>query len=126
MVGAAFRLDRCFDSLSDFRSGAAGCTAEHTVRGVVQAAAGGLDVGLRPAGSLGVLVKHQRIQAGQAGAGRQEDCQQEKRLDPAKSRSPKERRAVHGLEYTQGRSTAVVRRTGPSAGSRNQNAAPFP
>lgn len=94
--------------------------------GVLQAATRGLDVGLRAAGLPRVLVENQPIQTGQAGAGRQEDCQQEKRLDRVTVHSPGRKGQEHALEYTQARSTTVVRRIGPSVGSRNQNAAPLP
>jgi hypothetical protein len=68
----------------------------------------------------------QSIEAGQAGAGGQEDRQQEESLGPEEGRSPNRNGTVHKLEYTQARSSAVLRLTGPSAGSRNQKAAPFP
>jgi len=93
---------------------------------MVEAPAGGLDVGL---GSLELdtaMVVHQGIQAGQAGAGGQEDRQQEEGLGPEEAGSPSRNGTIHRLEYTQARSTAVLRLTGPSAGRMNQKAAPRP
>lgn len=93
---------------------------------MAEAPTSGLDVGLGAGDRRSAVVVDHRIQAGQAGSGRQEHCQQEEGLDPAKPGLPKERRAVHVPEYTQARSAMVVRRTGPSVGRRNQNAAPLP
>jgi hypothetical protein len=94
--------------------------------GMAEAPAGGLDVGLGTLELDAVVVVQQGIQAGQAGAGGQEDRQQKEGLGPEKGRSPSGDQAIHVVEYTHARSTAVPRRTGPSAGSRNQNAAPRP
>ena len=107
-------------------AGAGGAAAQGTMIRMTEAAAGGLDVGLGPVELHAVMVVQQGIQAGQAGAGQQEDCQQEERLGPAEVRSPGGEGAIHVVEYTQVRSTAVLRRTGPSAGRMNQKAAPLP
>ena len=72
------------------RAGAGSGAAQATVIRMAETSAGGLDVGLGPVELRGTVVVHHGIQAGQAGAGRQEDCQQEERLDPAKVRSPGE------------------------------------
>jgi len=93
---------------------------------MAEAPPGGLDVGLGPIEICSAVVVYQGIQAGQAGAGRQEDCQQEEGFGPAEVPSPSGEGPMHVLEYTQARSTAVLRLTGPSAGRRNQKAAPFP
>ena len=92
---------------------------------MAEAPAGGLDVGLGPLERGSAVVVRQGIQAGQAGAGGQEDRQQEERLGSQEVRSSRDG-AMHVVEYTQARSTAVLRLTGPSTGSRNQKAAPFP
>jgi hypothetical protein len=52
---------------------------------MAEAAAGGFYVGLGPL-EMGGTVVDQGIQAGQAGAGGQEDCQQEERLGLERSR----------------------------------------
>jgi hypothetical protein len=49
---------------------------------VIETPARGLDVRLRPGGFLGSLVEGERIDARQAGSGRQKDRQQEERLGP--------------------------------------------
>lgn len=108
------------------RAGPGGGAAQATVIRMAETPTGGLDVGLGPINRRSTVVVYHHIQAGQAGAGRQEDCQEEECLDPAKLRSPGGDGALHGLEYTHWRSTTVARRTGPSVGSRNQNAAPLP
>ena len=108
------------------RTGAGGAAAQATVIRMAEAPAGGLDMGLRPVELRIAMVVHQGIQAGQTGAGRQEGCQQEERLDPEEVPPPSGDRARHVLEYTQARSTAVLRLTGPSAGRMNQKAAPLP
>jgi hypothetical protein len=108
------------------RGGAGSAAAQGTVIRMADAPAGGLDVGLGPVESRRAVVVHHGIQTGQTGAGRQENGEQERRLDPAEARSRREDGAVHRLEYTQVRSAAVLRLTGPSAGSRNQKAVPDP
>jgi hypothetical protein len=85
-LAPADRLDGYFGPRSYAGTGAAGRTAESAVLGVVEASAGGLDVRLGPAGVGALVVIYQGIQAGQAGAGRQEDCQQEDRLEAGQVR----------------------------------------
>jgi hypothetical protein len=103
-----------------------GCAAaQATVIRMAEAPAGRLDVRLGPV-ELRSAVVYRGIEAGQAGAGGQEDCQQQERRGAAGVRLPSRGGATHVLEYTQTRSTAMARRTGPSAGSRNQKAVPFP
>ena len=92
--------------------------------GMVETATGDLDVGLGPGDLRTTVVVPQGIEAGQAGAGRQEDCQQEECLGPAKARYTGGNGATHMLEYTQ--ASAMLRLTGPSTGRMNQKAAPFP
>ena len=82
----AGRLDANFGNRSGYGAGACGRAAEHTVLGVVQTTTGGLDVGLRPLGLARLLVEQQAIEAGQTGARRQEDGQQEGGFDPVQSR----------------------------------------
>ncbi len=55
------------------RAGSA--AAQATMIGMAEAPAGRLDVGLGPVEIRSAVVVHQGIQAGQAGAGGQEDCQ---------------------------------------------------
>jgi hypothetical protein len=93
---------------------------------VAEAPAGSLDVGLGAVDFRPIVVVYQSVQAGQAGAGRQEDGQQQECLGPDEVRSPGEAGATHMLEYSQVRSTARLRLTGPSTGRRNQKAAPLP
>lgn len=92
---------------------------------MIETAARWLEVRLNSVELRGAVMR-QGVQAGQAGAGGEEDRQQKERLGPEEGRSPSRGGAVHGLEYTQARSAAVLRLTGPSAGRRNQKAAPFP
>ena len=123
--GTGNRLEAGNTTQRGHGAGAGGAAAQAAVIRMAEAPAGRLDVGLGPVERCVAMID-QGIQAGQTGTGRQEDCQQEERLERAKLRSPEEAGAMHVLEYTQARSSAAVRRTGPSAGSRNQNAAPFP
>jgi hypothetical protein len=55
------------------RAGAGSTAAKTTVIRVAETSAGGLDVGLGSLELRGAVVVHQGIQAGQAGAGGQED-----------------------------------------------------
>jgi hypothetical protein len=80
--------------------GARSAAAEGAVAGMAETPSGRLDVGpglLRRA----VLMVSQRVQARQAGAGRQEDCQQEGRPGPEEERAPRRARGMHEVEYTQ-------------------------
>lgn len=109
-------------------------TAQRAVPGMVEATAGGLDVG-PPSLEIGAsLVVNHRIEAGKTGPGGEEDRQEEDSLD---LKNPWwGQTAGHGTEYSYGRISctiglvsslrATVRRRGPSAGSRNQKAAPLP
>jgi hypothetical protein len=106
-------------------SGAGGAAAQCTVIRVIETAAGGLDVRSGLSVLRAVLVIRQGIQARQAGASRQEDGKEEERLD-SEQVAPGPAGGGHGLEYTHTRSAAVLRLTGPSAGSRNQKAEPLP
>ena len=124
--GTGDRLDPCDITYRGHRAGPGGAAAQATVIGMTETPAGRLDVGLRSIELRVAMVRGQGIQAGQAGAGRQEDCQQEERLGPAKARYPGGNGATHMLEYTQARSSAMLRLTGPSTGRMNQKAAPFP
>jgi len=124
--GTGDRLGASDTAQRAHRTGAGSGAAQTTVIRMAEAPAGRLDVGLGPLEMGRAVVVHQGVQAGQAGAGGQEDRQQEEGLGPEEARSPSRNGAIHRLEYTQARSIAVLRLTGPSAGRRNQKAAPLP
>lgn len=107
-------------------AGAGSAAAQAAMIGVVETAARGLDVGLGPSRLRGVLMVRQRIEARQAGPRRKKHYQQEHGLELGQACPPVEAVTMHGPEYTHTRSGVVLRLTGPSAGSRNQKAAPFP
>jgi len=124
--GTGDRLETGDAAQRGLRTGTGGGAAQGAVIRMAEAPAGWLDVGLGPLGHRGAMVVYQGIQARQAGARRQEGGQQEERLGPEEVRSPTGEEAAHVLEYSQARSTAVLRLTGPSAGRMNQKAAPRP
>lgn len=74
---SAARFDPDFGDRSGYGTGAGSGAAEHTVFGVLQTTTGRLDMGLRPLGLGCVAVEQQAIEAGQTGARRQKDRQQE-------------------------------------------------
>lgn len=97
-----------------------------TVAGVADTAAGRLDVSLGSGTLLGILMVEQSIQARQAGPRREEYGQEEGSAGPREKPAPCRAGTMHEVDNTQTRSAVMLRLTGPSVGSTNQKAAPFP
>ncbi len=81
MGGTGGLLEAGDSAQRGYRAGPGGSAAQAAVIRVAETPTCRLDVGLGPVGRRVEVVVYQRIQAGQAGAGRQEDRQQEERLD---------------------------------------------
>lgn len=79
--GARLRLHPGNTAQHGERSGAGGATAQATLIRMAETAAGGLDVGLRPLALRAAVMICQGIEAGQTGARRQEDGEEEGRFD---------------------------------------------
>ena len=73
--GAGGRLETGDTAQCGHSAGAGSAATQATMIRMAEAPAGELDVGLGPVELRSAVVVHQGIQAGQAGAGGQEDCQ---------------------------------------------------